>query len=141
MLVIRPDNASIAESARRNARSMRSSLTSSRGLRKWLSLNAEYAKIWPNITVKKAPPPDLKEWEGKPDKLQILLTEVPARVIEAETRSKTSTRHLRRAIGSEPKNTHCEADPAKDHELLRAPKDRSIRRVAGLHRASLSRTG
>jgi ferredoxin len=28
------------------------------GLEKWLSLNAEYAKIWPNITVKKALPPD-----------------------------------------------------------------------------------
>src|SRR6516225_4843124 len=40
------------------------------GLEKWLSLNAEYAKIWPNIMVKKAPPPDSKEWEGKPDKLQ-----------------------------------------------------------------------
>jgi ferredoxin len=39
-----------------------------------LSLNAEYAKIWPNITVKKTPPPDAKEWEGKPDKLPILLT-------------------------------------------------------------------
>src|SRR5262249_35686219 len=24
------------------------------GLEKWLSLNAEYARIWPNITVKKA---------------------------------------------------------------------------------------
>ena len=40
------------------------------GLEKWLSLNAEYAKVWPNITVKKALPPDSKEWEGKPDKLQ-----------------------------------------------------------------------
>ena len=40
------------------------------GLDKWLSLNAEYAKIWPIITVKKTPPPDWKEWEGKPDKLQ-----------------------------------------------------------------------
>src|SRR3981189_1019444 len=40
------------------------------GLEKWLSLNAEYAKIWPNIIVKKTPPPDWKEWEGKPDKLQ-----------------------------------------------------------------------
>src|SRR6266568_2015928 len=30
----------------------------------------EYAKIWPNITVKKTPPPDWKEWEGKADKLQ-----------------------------------------------------------------------
>src|SRR5216683_3197967 len=26
------------------------------GLEKWLSLNLEYAKAWPNITVKKAPP-------------------------------------------------------------------------------------
>jgi ferredoxin len=25
------------------------------GLEKWLSLNAEYARIWPNITVKKSP--------------------------------------------------------------------------------------
>ena len=37
------------------------------GLEKWLSLNAEYARIWPKITVKKTPPPDYKEWEGKPD--------------------------------------------------------------------------
>ena len=37
---------------------------------KWLKLNADYAKTWPNITVKKAPPADCKEWEGKPDKLQ-----------------------------------------------------------------------
>ena len=40
------------------------------GLEKWLSLNAEYANIWPNIMVKKAPPTDFKEWVGKPDKLQ-----------------------------------------------------------------------
>ena len=40
------------------------------GLEKWLELNAEYAKTWPNITVKKEPPPDAKDWEGKPDKYQ-----------------------------------------------------------------------
>jgi len=40
------------------------------GLEKWLSLNAKYAKVWPNIAVKKTPPPDWKEWEGKADKLQ-----------------------------------------------------------------------
>jgi ferredoxin len=40
------------------------------GLEKWLSLNAEYANIWPNITAKKAPPADFKEWVGKPDKFQ-----------------------------------------------------------------------
>ena len=33
------------------------------GLEKWLALNAEYAKIWPNITVKRDAPPDAKEWE------------------------------------------------------------------------------
>ena len=40
------------------------------GLEKWLRLNAEYTKVWPNITLKKPPPPDFKEWEGKPDKFQ-----------------------------------------------------------------------
>ena len=40
------------------------------GLEKWLALNAEYARIWPNIKVKKEPPPDWKEWEGKADKFQ-----------------------------------------------------------------------
>jgi ferredoxin len=34
------------------------------GLEKWLELNAEYAKTWPNITVKKEAPADAKEWEG-----------------------------------------------------------------------------
>ena len=38
------------------------------GLEKWLGINAEYAKTWPNITVKKDPPPDANDWEGKPDK-------------------------------------------------------------------------
>jgi ferredoxin len=38
------------------------------GLEKWLALNAEYAKVWPNITIKREPPADAKEWEGKPDK-------------------------------------------------------------------------
>jgi len=40
------------------------------GAEKWLKLNADYAKTWPNITVKRAPPADSKEWEGKPDKLK-----------------------------------------------------------------------
>ena len=33
-------------------------------------VNAEYAKAWPNITAKKEPPPDAKEWEGVPDKFE-----------------------------------------------------------------------
>ena len=40
------------------------------GVEKWLKLNADYAKTWPNITVKRDPPADLKEWECKPDKLK-----------------------------------------------------------------------
>ena len=40
------------------------------GVEDWLKLNAEYAKQWPNITVKREPPADAKEWEGKPNKVQ-----------------------------------------------------------------------
>lgn len=34
------------------------------GLEKWLSLNAQHANDWPNITKKKTAPADSKEWEG-----------------------------------------------------------------------------
>ena len=36
------------------------------GARKWLELNAQYAKTWANITVKKDAPPDAKDWDGNP---------------------------------------------------------------------------
>jgi ferredoxin len=39
------------------------------GLEDWLKLNTEMAKNWPNITVKREPPPDAKEFDGKPGKL------------------------------------------------------------------------
>ena len=38
------------------------------GVEKWLTVNAEYAKSWPNITAKKEPPADAKEWEGVANK-------------------------------------------------------------------------
>ncbi|MGQ3671591.1 ferredoxin FdxA [Xanthobacter sp. TB0136] len=38
------------------------------GMEKWLSVNAEYAKVWPNITLKKDPMPGYEEWDGKPGK-------------------------------------------------------------------------
>jgi hypothetical protein len=34
-------------------------------LEKWLEVNAEYAKVWPNITIKKDHPPDAKEFDGR----------------------------------------------------------------------------
>src|SRR4029077_12144474 len=41
------------------------------GLEEFLKLNAEYAKTWPNITIKRDPPADAKDWEGKPDKIKL----------------------------------------------------------------------
>jgi ferredoxin len=38
------------------------------GLEQWLAVNAEYAAKWPNITIKKEPPADAKQWEGVPNK-------------------------------------------------------------------------
>ena len=32
------------------------------GLERWLGINAEYARVWPNITVKREPPSDAKDW-------------------------------------------------------------------------------
>jgi ferredoxin len=40
------------------------------GLERWLELNAEYAKKWPNIAVKGTPPADGKEFEGVADKFE-----------------------------------------------------------------------
>jgi len=47
------------------------------GLEKWLELNAEYAKVWPNITQKGPPPPDAKEFEGVPDKFSRFFSDKP----------------------------------------------------------------
>jgi ferredoxin len=38
----------------------------------FIALNAELAKDWPVISVRKDPPADAAEWEGKPDKLPLL---------------------------------------------------------------------
>ena len=38
----------------------------------FLALNAELAKKWPIITVKKDAPPDADEWRDRKDKLQYL---------------------------------------------------------------------
>ena len=47
------------------------------GLEKWLEVNAEYAKTWPNITQKAPAPPDAKEWEGVPDKFARFFSDKP----------------------------------------------------------------
>ena len=42
-------------------------------LEKWLGINAEYAKTWPNITVKREPPADFKGVGGQAGQAAILL--------------------------------------------------------------------
>ena len=39
------------------------------GLENWLKLNADYAKTWPNITIKRASPDDAKQHDGEEGKL------------------------------------------------------------------------
>jgi ferredoxin len=38
------------------------------GSERWIELNARYVKVWPNITAKKEPPADARQWEGVPNK-------------------------------------------------------------------------
>jgi ferredoxin len=38
----------------------------------FLELNAELAESWPNITEKQDPPEDAEDWDGKPNKLELL---------------------------------------------------------------------
>lgn len=65
-------SASTAASASPNARPRRSSPTPNRALESWLQLNGKYAATWPNITQKKEPPADAKEFDGVPGKLEML---------------------------------------------------------------------
>src|SRR5512142_1782959 len=48
------------------------------GQEHFIALNAELAKGWPVLTVRKDAPADAKEWDGKPDKLKLLERYRPA---------------------------------------------------------------
>jgi ferredoxin len=41
-----------------------------KGLESWLKLNADYAKTWPNVTIKRDSLPDAKEHDGEEGKLE-----------------------------------------------------------------------
>ena len=43
----------------------------------WLRLNAEYAKVWPNITTKREAEPDAKDYDGRPGKLEEFFSPKP----------------------------------------------------------------
>ena len=46
-------------------------------LEKWLKLNADYARTWPNITIKREPPVDAKKFDGEPNKLESYFSPQP----------------------------------------------------------------
>jgi ferredoxin len=46
-------------------------------LEKWLTVNAEYASQWPNITIKRDAPADAAEYEGVPDKFEKFFSPAP----------------------------------------------------------------
>ena len=47
------------------------------GLEQWLKVNAEYASKWPNITAKKEPPADAKDFEGVEAKFEKFFSPEP----------------------------------------------------------------
>ena len=49
------------------------------GLEKWLALNAEYAKKWPNITQKGTPPADREQYRNETGKLEKYFSEKPGK--------------------------------------------------------------
>jgi ferredoxin len=48
-------------------------------LTNWLKLNAEYAKVWPNITAKIEAPSDAKEFDGMVGKLEKFFSPNPGK--------------------------------------------------------------
>jgi ferredoxin len=45
---------------------------------KWVSINAQYAAVWPNITVKKPAPDDADEWSSVKGKFESAFSPKPA---------------------------------------------------------------
>jgi ferredoxin len=44
---------------------------------KWYDVNFKYSNTWPNITEKKDPPEDAKEWDGVPNKFENHFSDAP----------------------------------------------------------------
>ena len=86
MLVIHPDECIDCGVCVPECPVTRSSRTPIRA-REMVRLNAEFAKVWPSITMKKPPPSDSKDWEGKPDKFKFFLPNPGAG--EADSRYRT----------------------------------------------------
>jgi len=69
MLVIHPDECSDCEVCEPECPANAIFPDTEPGLESWLKLNAEYASVWPNISVKRESPADAKQFDGVPNKL------------------------------------------------------------------------
>ena len=47
------------------------------GLERWLTLNADFAKKWPNITQKGTPPADAEKYQGENGKYETYFSDKP----------------------------------------------------------------
>ena len=65
-------------------------------LEQWLKLNADFAKTWPNITIKREPPADAKEFDGVPDKLSRFFSPELGGATEFAENRRRSVSHWRR---------------------------------------------
>ena len=46
---------------------------------KWLKVNTDFAKVWPNITLKGEPPGDAEQYERETDKFERYFSEKPGK--------------------------------------------------------------
>ena len=53
-------------------------------LESWVKLNAEYASIWPNITIKREQPADAKTFDGVPSKLKQYFSPNPGKATDQQ---------------------------------------------------------
>jgi len=79
MLVIHPDECIDCGVCEPECPAKPSSPTPSRVSKSWLKLNAEYASVWPNITVKREAPADAKQFDGVLNKLKQYFSVSPGR--------------------------------------------------------------
>ena len=54
------------------------------GLESWVKLNAEYAAVWPNITIKREQPADAKTFDGAVNKLKQYFSANPGKATDRQ---------------------------------------------------------
>ncbi len=77
MLVIHPDECIDCGVCEPECPANAISPDTEKGLEKWLKINADMAKTWPNISHKKAHLPDAKDFDGKSGKFDAYFSPEP----------------------------------------------------------------